>query len=238
MIIFPAIDIRGGNCVRLQEGDFSRETVFGDDPVAMARKFQDAGAEYLHVIDLDGAKGDGENNTAIIHEIARTLTVPIQTGGGIRDLARVRLILDGGVLRAIIGTAAFRDPAFLKKACAEFPEQVALSIDVRDGYIATHGWQDTTDIKDEDFLKQVEGWGVAALVYTDISKDGMLQGINREALHRISQSTSIPLVASGGVTTIDDVKILDEMGAYGVIIGRALYSGAITLEQLQPYFKK
>ncbi len=238
MIIFPAIDIRNGNCVRLQEGDFARETVFSDSPLTQAREFRDAGAGYLHVIDLDGAKGEGDINTDIITAIARDLDIPIQTGGGIRDMERVRLVLEGGVSRAIIGTAAFRKPSFLKEACIEFPGRIALSVDVWDGFIATHGWQDTTDIKDEEFLKIVEDWGVDALVYTDISKDGMLQGINRDALERISNATSIPLIASGGVTTIEDVRTLADMNIYGAIIGRALYSGTITLEELKPYFSK
>ena len=172
MIIFPAIDIRDGNYVRLEEGDFDRETVFGDDPPAMARSLEEQGAQYLHIIDLDGAKGQSRDNSEIICEIAQNVNIPIQTGGGIRDFDKISKMLDGGVERVILGTKAVQDPSFIKQACEMFPGSIAVSIDVKDRFIATHGWQNVSKVKDTDFLAEIENFGISAVVYTDISRDG------------------------------------------------------------------
>lgn len=232
MIVFPAIDIRGGRVVRLEEGDFNRETVFGDDPVATAISFRDQGAQWLHVVDLDGAKGAGADNRPIIRAIAAAVDIPVQTGGGLRDMARVREMLDAGVKRVILGTAAFKDPEFLRKACAAHPGCMGVSIDVRDGLIASHGWQEATTIRDTDFLKRIADWGVAAVVYTDISRDGRMAGTNVEAVRNIQSATTIPVIASGGVTRPADLQVLMAAGLYGAIIGRALYAGTITFKDV------
>ena len=221
MIIFPAIDIRDGNYVRLEEGDFNRETVFGDDPPAMARHLEEQGAQYLHVIDLDGAKGEGNDNSAVISEIAQNISIPVQTGGGIRDFEKIRKMLDGGVERVILGTAAVQDPSFLKQACEMF--------------VATHGWQNVSKIKDTDYLAEIEDFGVSAVVYTDISRDGMLQGTNIESIISVSEHTSLPLIASGGVTSVEEIKTLQAHKIYGAIIGKALYTGVLTIESLREF---
>lgn len=236
MIVFPALDIRDGKYVRLQKGDFNKETVFGEDPLQMAKTLEDKGAKFLHIIDLDGAKGEGKENSDLICEIVRNLSVPVQTGGGIRDFERIEKMLTEGIARVILGTAAFEDPSFLDEACRRFPGSIAVSIDVKDGFIATHGWQKVSSIKDEDFIKQITEWGVVAVIYTDISRDGMLKGINLEAILRIKAISSVPVIASGGITSINDLDALKQHNVYGAIIGKALYTGAIPLEALSDFF--
>ncbi|MFC1479655.1 1-(5-phosphoribosyl)-5-[(5-phosphoribosylamino)methylideneamino]imidazole-4-carboxamide isomerase [Planctomycetota bacterium] len=235
MIIFPAIDIRDGNYVRLEEGDFNRETVFGDNPPAMARYLEEQGAQYLHVIDLDGAKGEGKDNSSVISEIAQNIKIPVQTGGGIRDFEKIRKMLDGGAARVILGTAAVQDPSFLKQACKMFPDSIAVSIDVKDRFVATHGWQNVSKIKDTDYLAEIENFGVSAVVYTDISRDGMLQGTNIESIISVNEKTSLPLIASGGVTTAEEIRTLQTQGIYGAIIGKALYTGALSMADLKEF---
>ena len=236
MIIFPAIDIRNGKVVRLQKGDFSRETIFSDNPGDMARMFIDAGARFLHIIDLDGAKGDGQDNRDIIGAIAQDSSIPIQTGGGIRDVARIEDMLSRGVNRVILGTIAVQNPEFLQEVCERYPQRIVVSIDVKDGFVTTHGWQETTVLRGIDFAKRIQDWGVAALVFTDIAKDGMLQGINLDAILEIQNESTLPIIASGGVTTIDDLHVLQRNSLYGAIVGRAYYSSSITLDELKPFF--
>jgi len=236
MVIFPAIDIKDGKCVRLEEGDFEKEIVFGDDPLQMACALEKRGARYLHVVDLNAARGDEKDNSSVIHQIAQNVQIPIQTGGGIRNFDRIEEMLQYGVRRVILGTAAVSDPDFLKEACEKYPDSVAVSIDARDRFIATDGWKNITEIRDTDFLERIENWGVSAVVYTDISKDGMLEGINLDAILDINSHTDIPVIASGGITDIKDIEMLEKHSLYGAIIGTAMYSGTIPIEELEKYF--
>lgn len=235
MILFPAIDIRGGNYVRLEKGDYARETVFGKDPHEMARCFESQGARYLHVVDLDGAKGEGKDNADIICRIAREAGIPVQTGGGIRDIGRITKMLDCGIARVILGTVAVETPSFLREACSIFPGSIAVSIDVKQRHIATHGWQEKSEIRDTDFLDMIEDMGVSAAVYTDISRDGMLKGSNVDAIVEVNKQTSIPLIASGGITSVDEIRELQKNGIYGAIVGKALYTGALTMNDLKEF---
>lgn len=232
MILFPAIDIRGGNCVRLIQGDYDQETVYSDSPTKMALEWENKGAEFLHVVDLDGAKTGDSSNKRAIQEIAEAVSIPVQVGGGIRSLEMIAEHVKNGVSRVIIGTAAINNPAFLKEAVEKYGEKVAVSLDARNGYIATDGWTETSEVKAIDLLKDLEKIGVQTVVYTDISKDGMLAGPNFAELDAVNQATSIRVIASGGVTTKEDVTKLREMKMYGAIIGKALYDGNLKFESL------
>src|SRR5690625_2678757 len=227
MIIFPAIDILDGNCVRLIQGDYNQESIYGDSPVAMAQKWEQLGAQYIHIVDLNGAKSGESINKDIIHDIAQTVNVPVQVGGGIRTLETIKGYVDSGVSRVIIGTAAITDKEFLREAVKTYGDKVAVSVDARNGYVATDGWTDTSDVKAIDLVKELETLGVSTIVYTDIAKDGMLQGPNLEEQEAIHQATRMDVIASGGVTTVDDVANLRELDLYGVIIGKALYDGKL-----------
>lgn len=232
MIIFPAIDILEGKCVRLIQGDYNQERVYGDSPVAMAKEWEAKGAEFIHIVDLNGAKTGESVNKAIIEEIAQTVKVPIQVGGGIRSIEVIKNYIEAGVARVIIGTAAIQDPDFLKEAVTTYGDKIAVSLDARNGYVATDGWTDTSDVKALDLVKDLEALGVKTIVYTDIAKDGMLQGPNLAEQEAIHKATSIDVIASGGVTTKEDVKNLQKLDLYGAIVGKALYDGKITLEEL------
>ena len=232
MIIFPAIDILNGQCVRLIQGDYNKEKVYSNSPVDMAKKWEEKGAEYIHIVDLDGAKTGRSINQEIILEIAKTVQVPIQVGGGIRSIETIKDYLENGVSRVIIGTAAINNPDFLQEAVDKFQEKIAVSIDARGGYVATDGWTDTSDVKALDLVKKLENVGVKTIVYTDIAKDGMLQGTNLEEQKATNQATTINVIASGGVTTKEDVENLRALNLYGVIIGKALYDGKLTLESI------
>ena len=232
MIIFPAIDILNGQCVRLIQGDYNKEKVYSNSPVDMAKQWEEKGAEYIHIVDLDGAKTGRSINQEIILEIAKTVNVPIQVGGGIRSLETIENYLENGVNRVIIGTAAINHPEFLQDAVDKFEEKIAVSIDARNGYVATDGWTDTSDVKALDLVKRLETVGVKTIVYTDIAKDGMLQGPNLEEQKAINEATTIDLIASGGVTTKEDVENLRALNLYGVIIGKALYDGKLKLETI------
>lgn len=236
MIIFPAIDIKDGKYVRLEEGDFEKEIVFGDDPIQMAYALEKRGAHYLHIVDLNAARGDDRDNSSMIYQIAQNVKIPVQTGGGIRTFEKIDEMLGKGVRRVILGTAAVSDPDFLKEACEKHPDSIAVSIDARDRFIATDGWQNVTGIRDTDYLERIGNWGVSAVVYTDISKDGMLEGINLEAILDINRHTDIPVIASGGITAIRDIETLEKNSLYGAIIGTAMYSGTIPIEELEKYF--
>lgn len=229
MILFPAIDIRGGKCVRLIQGDYNKEDVYGN-PVEMAEKWESLGAEALHVVDLDGAKEGVSQNLDVIKEIVETTNVPIQVGGGIRSIQAIEKLVEIGVSRIILGTAALENPEFLKEAVETFKEKIAVSIDAKNGYVATEGWTKTSERQAADFAKELEALGVKTIIYTDIAKDGMLAGPNFKELQHINEHVNINVIASGGVTTIDDVRQLKALQLYGAIVGKALYTGDFSLE--------
>jgi len=232
MIIFPAIDILKGKCVRLIQGDYNREKVYGDSPADMAKQWEAKRAEFIHVVDLDGAKSGKSINEQIIIDIAKAVDVPVQVGGGIRSMETVKTYLDNGVNRVIVGTAAIEDKQFLQEAVATYGERIVVSLDAKDGYVATDGWTDTSDVRALDIVKDLEELGVKTIVYTDIAKDGMLQGPNLEEQQTMNETTSIDVIASGGVTTREDVDNLKKLNMYGAIVGKALYDGKVTFEEL------
>lgn len=234
MEIWPAIDIRGGKCVRLKQGDYRRETVFSDDPATMARQWVSRGAQCLHLVDLDAARGAPvpENRKAIAN-ILYAVDVPCQLGGGVRDHAAIEELFGLGLSRLIVGSAALKQPEWFAKMCDHYPKRLAAGIDARDGNVATDGWLETSGHSAvalaKDLRKRTEN--IAAIVYTDIAKDGMLSGPNLEALEEMRRATDIPVIASGGVTTIDDVRQLAAQGTHACIIGRALYDGCLDLTE-------
>ena len=232
MILFPAIDIRDGKCVRLIQGDYAQEIIYNDSPTNMAQEWQSQGAEYIHVVDLDGAKTGNSANKQAIEAIAKAVSVPVQVGGGIRNMDIVDSHIANGVARVIIGTAAIQDPEFLKKAVEKHGEKIAVSIDARNGLVATDGWTETSDVKAVDLLQDLAKIGVKTVVYTDIMKDGMLQGPNFEELKTMDDASSIDIIASGGVSTEEDIKKLAAEDMYGAIIGKALYEGKLSLKKL------
>ena len=234
MIIIPAVDIKKGQCVRLLQGRMDEETVFSDDPAAMAKRWEDEGAEIIHVVDLDGAFEKSPQNLNSIRKIIESVNAHIQVGGGIRNEKTIRLVLDLGVQRVIIGTQAIRNPNFVKDACKAFPGRIVVGIDALNGLVAIEGWTKTTKVTAVDLAKQFEDCGVAAINFTDIHRDGMQTGPNINETRRLAEAVSIPVVASGGVSTIEDIKNiipLKEVGVVGVITGRALYSGSLKLKE-------
>lgn len=234
MIIIPAVDIKDGRCVRLLQGRMDAETVFSDDPSEMARKWADQGAELIHVVDLDGAFEKQPRNLAAIERIIKSVSVPIQVGGGIRDVDTVGMYVDAGVAKVVIGSGAVNNPEMVKAACQKFPEQIVLGIDARDGRVAIEGWIETTAVDAVDLARQFEGIGLAAVNFTDISRDGMRTGPNIAAIEEFAAKVNIDVVASGGVSVIDDIRALAEIkkpGVTGVIIGRALYEGDVNLPE-------
>ena len=232
MIIFPAIDIRGGKCVRLYQGKFNRETIYDNNPIDIAKKWEKAGAQYLHVVDLDGALTGELVNKSLIDGMLNTVNIPIQVGGGIRTLERAEEILNLGVERVIVGTSAIREEGFVKKLIDKFQERVVVSIDAKDGYVCVDGWTNSSEIKAVDFARKLEETGVKNIVYTDIAKDGTMIGPNLYELRKLSESVGINIIASGGIGKKEDVKALEKMNLYGAIIGKALYEGKINLEEL------
>jgi len=230
MILFPAIDLKEGNAVRLEQGDMARATVFNRDPAEQARAFAAQGFEYLHLVDLDGAFAGKPMNAAAVEHILKTVSIPVQLGGGIRNLATVEGWFAKGVTRVIIGTAAVRDPAFVKEAARKHPKKVAVGLDARDGKVAVQGWAETSELSALDIARRFEDAGVAAIVYTDIARDGLLKGLNLDATIALANSVSIPVIASGGLASIDDIKALLTPRANkleGAIAGRALYDGRL-----------
>ncbi|WP_303969490.1 1-(5-phosphoribosyl)-5-[(5-phosphoribosylamino)methylideneamino]imidazole-4-carboxamide isomerase [Sporosarcina ureae] len=232
MILFPAIDIRDGKCVRLIQGDYAQEIIYNDSPTNMAQEWQSQGAEYIHIVDLDGAKTGNSANKQAIEAIAKAINVPVQVGGGIRNMEIVDSHIANGVARVIIGTAAIQDPEFLKRAVEKHGDKIAVSIDARNGFVATDGWTETSDVKAVDLLQDLAKIGVKTVVYTDIMKDGMLQGPNFEELKIMDDASSIDIIASGGVSTEEDIKKLAASDMYGAIIGKALYEGKLSLKKL------
>jgi len=230
VILFPAIDLKEGLAVRLQQGDMARATVFNRDPALQAHAFEAQGFEYLHVVDLDGAFAGTPRNAFAIDRILETVVLPVQLGGGIRDMATVESWLAKGVNRVIIGTAAVRDPAFVKEAARRFPGGVAVGLDARDGRVAVQGWAETSDLSVLDIARRFEDAGVAAIIYTDIARDGLLKGLNLDATIALADAVAVPVIASGGLASIDDVSALLEPRAKklaGAIAGRALYDGRL-----------
>lgn len=230
MILFPAIDLKNGQCVRLEQGDMARATVFNLDPAAQAKTFETQGFEYLHVVDLDGAFAGKPMNAQAVEAMLKVVTMPVQLGGGIRDLATIEAWLGKGIRRVIIGTAAVRDPALVKEAAKKFPGRVAVGLDARDGKVAVEGWAETSTVTALDIAKRFEDAGVAAIIFTDIARDGLLKGLNLDATIALAGAISIPVIASGGFASIDDVRALLEPRTKkleGAISGRALYDGRI-----------
>ncbi len=231
MQIWPAIDLRGGKCVRLRQGDYNRETVFSDDPVAVARQFAAAGAKYLHLVDLDGAREGSPVNLPVVQDIVEAVNMQCELGGGIRDEQSIEELLEFGLTRLVIGTSAIKHTDWFRNVCRQFPGRLVLGIDARDGRVATDGWLETSDTSAIDLARQFAGEPLAAIVYTDIATDGMMAGPNVAAMAEMQGAIDLPVVASGGVTTLDDVGKLAKAGLAACIIGRAIYEGTIDLQQ-------
>lgn len=234
MILFPAIDLKDGACVRLERGDMDKATIFSTNPAEQAKSFENQGFEYLHLVDLNGAFVGESINSASVGQILKTISMPVQLGGGIRDLNAIEAWLDKGISRVILGTVAVKDPDLVIKACRIFEGQVAVSIDARDGYVAVEGWAEISNIKATELAKKFEDVGVSAIIYTDISRDGLLKGINLDATFKMAKAVHMPVIASGGLASMDDIKALCTPEAAileGVISGRALYDGCIDIAQ-------
>ena len=232
MILYPAIDLKDGNCVRLLRGKMEAATVFGTDPAAQARAFQDAGAEWLHLVDLNGAFAGRPVNAAAVEAILAATQIPAQLGGGIRDMATIENWLSKGLSRVILGTVAVEDPDLVRQAATAFPGQIAVGIDARGGRVATRGWATETNVMATDLARQFEDAGVAAIIYTDIDRDGAMGGPNIAATEALARAVNIPVIASGGVSSLDDLRALAQTQVIaGAISGRALYDGAIDLGQ-------
>ena len=232
MILYPAIDLKDGNCVRLLRGEMEAATVFGTDPAAQARAFQDAGAEWLHLVDLNGAFAGRPVNAAAVEAILAATQIPAQLGGGIRDMATIENWLSKGLSRVILGTVAVEDPDLVRQAATAFPGQIAVGIDARGGRVATRGWATETNVMATDLARQFEDAGVAAIIYTDIDRDGAMGGPNIAATEALARAVNIPVIASGGVSSLDDLRALAQTQVIaGAISGRALYDGAIDLAQ-------
>ena len=232
MVIYPAIDIKDSKCVRLTQGKFDNVTVYGEDPIEIAKKWQEKGGKFLHTVDLDGARGKGLNNRDIIKEIAKTLVIPVQTGGGIRTLDDAEELISGGISRVILGTAALRDEQFLIDAVRAYGDKIAVGIDAKDGKVAVSGWEEVSDVDAVTFAKKVEQIGVKTIIYTDIATDGMLTGPNLAAMKTMVDAVKIDVIASGGIGSKEDVFSLIPTGVSGVIVGKALYTGKVNLEEV------
>jgi len=234
MLIIPAVDIRGGKCVRLHQGDYRKETVYGEDPAAMAQRWIDQGAKFLHLVDLDGARDGFPRNKQVIQAIAKKASIPLEVGGGIRTLETIDAYLSGGIQRVILGTAAYRDPRLLVQACEKWPGRVAVDIAAKNGKAAIAGWTQETEVGAADLARQCEQMGASVIIYTDILRDGTQTGINLAATRALARALTIPVIASGGVSTIQDIialKPLEKDGVTAAIVGRALYAGTLHLPE-------
>ena len=234
MIIYPAIDIRGGRCVRLTEGRFDAETVFADDPTEMALKWAGLGAEFLHLVDLDGALAGEGKNVPVIQRILKSVSIPVQLGGGIRNLETIEKLLELGVTRLILGSAAVKNPELVAEACKKYPGHIAVGIDAKNGEVAIEGWGLGSGVAATELAKKMASFGVETIIYTDISRDGMLSGVNVEATAALARACGVPIIASGGVASLDDirrVKAVEGDGVQGCIIGKAIYTGAVDLKE-------
>ena len=232
MIIFPAIDIKDKKCVRLLQGDFQKVNIYSNNPYEMAKKWQNQDAEFIHIVNLNGARGEGNVNDDCIKEILSNVNVPIQVGGGIRDKERAKELLNLGVNRVIVGSMAIKNIELLKELVNEFKEKIVVSIDAKDGKVALEGWEEVSNVDSLELCKELEDIGVKTIVYTDISKDGMMIGPNFDIYDKLSKETSLDIIASGGVTTLNDIKKLNDMNIYGAIIGKALYENKINLKEV------
>ena len=233
MIIYPAIDIRGGRCVRLTEGRFDAETVFADDPAEMALKWAGLGAEFLHLVDLDGALAGEGKNVPVIERILQSVNIPVQLGGGIRNLETIEKLLALGVTRLILGSAAVKNPQLVEEACKKYPGHIAVGIDAKNGEVAIEGWGQGSGVAATELAKKMAAYGVETIIYTDISRDGMLSGVNVEATAALARACGVPIIASGGVASLEDirrVKAVESDGVQGCIIGKAIYTGAVDLK--------
>lgn len=231
MIILPAIDLKDEKCVRLEQGDYNKVEVFSEDPIAMAKSFEAKGAKYLHMVDLDGAKEGSQKNFDIIKRVREAINIPIQVGGGIRDEDRIKKLLDLGVDRVILGTVAVENPNFLKEMIDKYGEHIAVSVDAKNGRVATRGWLEDSGVNAINFVKDLEDLGLKTLIFTDISKDGMMGGTNLE-LYKDLNKFNIDIIASGGVSRKYDIEELLKIGVYGAIVGKAIYAGALDLEEV------
>ena len=234
MEVIPAIDLLDGKCVRLYQGDYSQASVFNDNPVEVARQWVAEGATRLHVVDLDGAKEGKSVNLSVIEAIAKAIEIPVQVGGGLRDRAGVARLLDTGVKRAILGTVAVEKPELVTQLCSEFPQQIVVGIDARNGMVATRGWLETSEVAATDLAQKMAQQGAAAIIYTDIHRDGTLSGPNMDALRELAEAIAIPVIASGGVSSLTDLLSLlslEPLGVTGVIVGRAIYTGDVSLKE-------
>ena len=247
MILFPAIDLKDGQCVRLVGGDMQQATVFNADPADQARRFANAGAGWLHLVDLNGAFAGKPVNAAAVDAILKSVAIPVQLGGGIRELARIEDWFARGVARIILGTAALKNPALVKEACRKFPGRIAVGIDAKDGKVAVEGWVEASDVTALGLARKFEDAGVAVIIFTDIDRDGLLQGVNVESTAQLARSISVPVIASGGVSSLADIDALLQVapstrshggGIIGVISGRALYDGRLDLVQALKRLKK
>ena len=233
MIIYPAIDIRGGRCVRLTEGRFDAETVFADDPAEMALKWAGMGAEFLHLVDLDGALAGEGRNVPVIERILQSVSIPVQLGGGIRNLETIEKLLSLGVNRLILGSAAVKNPQLVEEACKKYPGHIAVGIDAKNGDVAIEGWGKGSGVAATELAKKMAAYGVETIIYTDISRDGMLSGVNVETTAALARACGVPIIASGGVASLEDirrVKAVESDGVQGCIIGKAIYTGAVDLK--------
>ena len=230
MLILPAIDLRNGKCVNLVQGRVKDETIFSDQPIEMAKRWEAEGAEYLHLVDLDGAFQGTSANLQIVREIVETIQIPVQLGGGIRTLAWLDRILAVGVARAILGTAALKNPGLVESACRKYGAQIAVGIDAKDELVATQGWLNVSQKSAIEFAKEMQNLGVLTIIYTDIKSDGMLKGPNMEATQGVVEAIEIDVIASGGITSVEDLTTLKSIGVSGAIIGRALYTGDLDLQ--------
>lgn len=230
MIIFPAIDLRGGKCVRLIQGDFDKETVYSDDPQATALKWQAMGAKFLHVVDLDGARAGSPQNLPAIKKILEAVNIPLEVGGGIRTLDDAEKLLALGVRRVILGSVAVENISLVEDAAKKFGDKIVVGIDARNGFVATHGWEKSSAVKADELAKKIVAAGVKTIIYTDISKDGMLSGVNAETFAELAKSSGAEVIASGGVRSLDDIRALRAAKVAGVIVGKAIYTGALDLK--------
>ena len=229
MILYPAIDIRGGKCVRLTQGRYEDMTVFAEDPLSIAQQFEEDGARYIHVVDLDGARGEATNRALIAH-MAQRLKIPLQTGGGIRSLQDIDAVIESGVSRVILGTSAVKNPELVSKAVLKYGRKIAVGIDAKDGYAAIEGWETTSALRATELAKKMVSLGVNTIIYTDIATDGMLSGPNLAAMEEMLKTVPIEIIASGGVSSIQDLLALKKVGAHGAIVGKAIYTGALNLK--------
>ncbi|MBP3437000.1 MAG: 1-(5-phosphoribosyl)-5-[(5-phosphoribosylamino)methylideneamino]imidazole-4-carboxamide isomerase [Clostridia bacterium] len=238
MNIFPAIDLYGQRAVRLYQGDYNKLTVYNDDPLSLAKQMESEGAKYLHLVDLEGAKDGTTPHLSLIKKIAAETSLFVEIGGGIRTPQTVKTYLDAGINRVILGTAAVRDRSFLENTVSLYQDRVAVGVDIKDGFIAISGWQETASLTADDFMKTLQEIGVCYVICTDISKDGAMLGTNRALYRHLSQKYDLHITASGGVSSLDDIVALNALGLYGAIIGKAYYTGALTIKQAQEAVKQ